>query len=125
MEETTSLLLFLLDFIKGDEHLFDEINLLVSKERRKLSDQLININISNLPSLIDDYYIEEIQLINSKTRQTSDIFYFPIYINHKILYSLKLIQKKIFVLKLYIIMQKLQICLNILNLSIQRIKQLQ
>ena len=81
MEEPTSLILYIIDFIKENQHLYDTINLLVSKENKKLNSQLININIKKVPSFIDDYYIEEIQLSNSKTKNTSGIFYFPVYVN--------------------------------------------
>ena len=78
----TSVMLFLIDFIKGNEHFYDEIHLLVSNEKARLDSQLMNIYIKKIPSFIDDYYIEEIQLSNSKTKASSGIFFIPIYINN-------------------------------------------
>ena len=78
----TSILLYLIDFIKGKEHYYDQIHLLVSNQKTELSSQLMNINIEKIPSFIDDYYVEEIQLSNSKTNALSGIYFIPIYINN-------------------------------------------
>jgi len=78
----TSILLYLIDFIKGKEHYYDQIHLLVSNQKTGLNSQLMNINIERIPSFIDDYYIEEIQLSNSKTNAWSGIYFIPIYINN-------------------------------------------
>ncbi len=78
----TSIILYLIDFIKGNENYYDEIHLLVSNEKAILGSQLMNINIGRIPSFIDDYYVEEIQFSNSRTKVSSDIFYIPIYINN-------------------------------------------
>jgi len=78
----TSIMLYLIDFLSGNNHYYDEIHLLVSNEKSRLDSQLINITISKIPSFIDDYYIEEIKLLNSKTKVSSGIFFIPIYINN-------------------------------------------
>ena len=78
----TSILLYLIDFIKGKEHYYDQIHLLVSNQKTELNSQLMNINIEKIPSFIDDYYVEEIQLSNSKTNALSGIYFIPIYINN-------------------------------------------
>jgi len=78
----TSIMLYLIDFLSGNNHYYDAIHLLVSNEKSRLDSQLINIKIRKIPSFIDDYYIEEIKLLNSKTKVSSGIFFIPIYINN-------------------------------------------
>lgn len=83
MQNFTSVTFYFSDFKCGNEHFYDTIEFLVSKVKKKINSNIIPIKIDKTPSFIDDYYIEEIQLSNSKAINKSGIFYYPVYINKK------------------------------------------
>ena len=66
MQNFTSVTFYFSDFKCGNEHFYDTIEFLVSKVKKKINSNIIPIKIDKTPSFIDDYYIEEIQLSNSK-----------------------------------------------------------